>query len=546
MSSSVSIFDSTESLINSPESYTKNFHVSIITSSNELISCEFKMELVSGKIIIKSKEDDEYKIRFNLSDTISLLSEDDMESTQIHNKKMKIAQKYTDDILTRKKYAVINYYPKKNIKKCSCCQLLCLCYFCSVYQHKTQRVFQTIEMMLPLTAMKEIKNEIIKRNSNNTILLSSILTTKKKYIFFTNNEYTRSSSVNVINAVFSKADLDITNYDVSQIEDIINDLSIDECNGILFVDKNIIAHEVINAIMKRNDYNIFLNKIPIGAIPINNSSNGLFQTIAFESKEEVNGESAAFIIAKGQYKEIDIMQITGENKDNELLPENKDYEVVYSLVYLSMGNLGRIDAKLINGDSCCSSFAKKINYLCGAMSAKPCKAMITYTRYHEEKEQSINPEKTAVSYNVSASNSEISANISGLTMRSFKQKIIDENISYLLCSNLPYISQNMHSAPKTSSNSGFCDLIVMKSARAGVFDIKKQIAETQYTGDYFFENGKLNRGLKVNYISSSEWSITVKGNENALFYIDGKEYRYNKIGVKVLPMKVKIFCINNY
>ena len=108
MSSSVSIFDSTESLINSPESYTKNFHVSIITSSNELISCEFKMELVSGKIIIKSKEDDEYKIRFNLSDTISLLSEDDMESTQIHNKKMKIAQKYTDDILTRKKYAVIN------------------------------------------------------------------------------------------------------------------------------------------------------------------------------------------------------------------------------------------------------------------------------------------------------------------------------------------------------------------------------------------------------------------------------------------------------
>ena len=104
----------------------------------------------------------------------------------------------------------------------------------------------------------------------------------------------------------------------------------------------------------------------------------------------------------------------------------------------------------------------------------------------------------------------------------------------------------MHSAPKTSSNSGFCDLIVMKSARAGVFDIKKQIAETQYTGNYFFENGKLNRGLKVNYISSSEWSITVKGNENALFYIDGKEYRYNKIGVKVLPMKVKIFCINNY
>ena len=337
MSSSVSIFDSTESLINSPESYTKNYPVSIITTSQELISCDFKMELVSGKIIIKSKDDDNYKIRFNLSDTISLLSEDDMESTQIHNKKMKIAQKYNDDIFNRKKYAVINYYPKKHLKKCSCCKLLFLCCYCSIYNHKTERVFQSIEMMLPLSAMKEIKSEIIKRNSNNTLLLSSVLTTKKRYIFFNNNQYTRSSSVNVINKVFTKAELEITNYDVSQIDDIIKDLSIDECNGILFIDKNIIAHEIINAIMKRNDSNIFLDKIPLGAIPINSVSNGLFQTIAFESKEEANGESAAFIIAKGQYKEIDLMQITGENKDNELLPDNKDYEVVYSLVYLSLG-----------------------------------------------------------------------------------------------------------------------------------------------------------------------------------------------------------------
>ena len=54
---SSSIFETTEFLVESPESYTKKHYVQIITPSLELKTCDFIMELVTGKIIIQTKKE---------------------------------------------------------------------------------------------------------------------------------------------------------------------------------------------------------------------------------------------------------------------------------------------------------------------------------------------------------------------------------------------------------------------------------------------------------------------------------------------------------
>jgi diacylglycerol kinase family enzyme len=91
-----------------------------------------------------------------------------------------------------------------------------------------------------------------------------------------------------------------------------------------------VLHEVINALYHRNDDSI--NHTVLGIIP-GGSSNGFAKCICDDSKENFSPEVCSYIIAKGQYKNVDIMEIEMKSRDKK----------VYASLNITYGLISDID-----------------------------------------------------------------------------------------------------------------------------------------------------------------------------------------------------------
>lgn len=107
-------------------------------------------------------------------------------------------------------------------------------------------------------------------------------------------------------------------------------LNIKEYNGILCCSGDGIIHEVVNALYHRNDDS--LEHSILGVIP-GGSSNGFAKCICDESKEDFTPEICSYIIAKGQYKKIDILEIESKNSEKK----------IYSFLNITYGLISDID-----------------------------------------------------------------------------------------------------------------------------------------------------------------------------------------------------------
>ena len=103
-----------------------------------------------------------------------------------------------------------------------------------------------------------------------------------------------------------------------------------EYSGILCCSGDGIVHEVVNALYHRNDDSI--SHTILGVIP-GGSSNGLAKTLCEESKERFSPEVCAYLISKGQYKSIDILEIESKTNDKK----------IYSFLGIAYGLIADID-----------------------------------------------------------------------------------------------------------------------------------------------------------------------------------------------------------
>ncbi len=85
-------------------------------------------------------------------------------------------------------------------------------------------------------------------------------------------------------------------------------LDITQIDGLIICGGDGTAHSAINALMARTDWSKAL-KIPLGILP-SGTDNGLCKTILSLSGESFDLTSAAFLIAKGQVRSLDIFKIT--------------------------------------------------------------------------------------------------------------------------------------------------------------------------------------------------------------------------------------------
>lgn len=117
----------------------------------------------------------------------------------------------------------------------------------------------------------------------------------------------------------------ILNADLSTVKIIINIGS-----GIISLSGDGITHEVVNALMHRNDE--FYKHIPIGVIP-GGSGNGISATVCSLSNLQLDIHNCAYIIMKGQTIKMDLFEF-------ELLNEPKS---VYSFHSFTYGLIADVD-----------------------------------------------------------------------------------------------------------------------------------------------------------------------------------------------------------
>jgi sphingosine kinase len=97
----------------------------------------------------------------------------------------------------------------------------------------------------------------------------------------------------------------ITNA-AGQIKEILQTLDISDLDGIVSIGGDGTIYEVINGLMARKDWEKAIS-LPIGIIP-GGTGNGLCKTVLELSGEPYDPLSAAFLIAKGQYRALDVIE----------------------------------------------------------------------------------------------------------------------------------------------------------------------------------------------------------------------------------------------
>jgi sphingosine kinase len=103
-------------------------------------------------------------------------------------------------------------------------------------------------------------------------------------------------------------------------------------NGIICCSGDGIVHEVINAIFHREDKDEFIEYTPVGVIP-GGTANGFAKSICEASDEVCNPENCTYIICKGYFKKVDILEI-------ETISSEKK---IYSFLSVAWGIIADID-----------------------------------------------------------------------------------------------------------------------------------------------------------------------------------------------------------
>ena len=137
--------------------------------------------------------------------------------------------------------------------------------------------------------------------------------------------------VKIIKVDYAGVEIEVflTRYHKHAYEHVLR-LNTKEYNGIICCSGDGIIHEVINALYHKNDGSI--EHTIIGVIP-GGSSNGFSKCICDESIEKFTPETCAYIIAKGQYKKIDIMEIETKSSNKK----------IYAFLNLTYGLISDVD-----------------------------------------------------------------------------------------------------------------------------------------------------------------------------------------------------------
>ena len=324
--------------------------------------------------------------------------------------------------------------------------------------------------------------------------------------------------------------------------DYVQNLKINEYDGIIVCSGDGIMHEIINSIFNRNDKDIFINNIILGVI-INNiilgvipggSANALCKVISNYNDDNNDLENFIYYILKGNSKYIDIQEY-------ELLTEQNVSKKIYSFLSLTWGIIADIDLE----SECLRCLGGEARFtIMGVIRWLWLREI--YGNLMILKEDSNVNINDIPSIKENLSDEFISNNM----------EVFNDKFNLFLANNTKFISENNYTNPLSELDDGKNDILFLKNSDSGKFLLFKELVYYLDDGDMLFSdkdkkefvNGihykkcKFFRLIpKINLTQNNDVNVSVLNNFTFSYSIDGEKYPICPIQCKTLNRVIRIF-----
>lgn len=191
---------------------------------------------------------------------------------------------------------------------------------------------------------------------------------------------------------------------------------------------------MINAIFTRKDAKQFLKSTAIGVVP-GGSANGYAKTICEASQEAFNEQNCAYIIAKGETRLFDVLEIESASQVNK----------IYSFLSLTYGLIADIDLE-----------SEKLRSLGSARFTVYGMYLLLFRRNYYASLYYADETVIDKDFKFPSLSEE-------LNLKYFKREA--KNFAYFYACCVPWVADYINVAPKSLPDDGACDLIVIKKYR---------------------------------------------------------------------------------
>lgn len=508
------------------------FHLEYLNSKNKqivpiiIIFQKNELNIYQNDLIILSK---------NYNDIISIKFEEDILNDDIIN--LKKNNKIKEEILENKIFFQLNLISLNKKVNNSCLNCFCCC--CKSNNIVKERKFLTFNFLIN----KNLKYQLYEKFSYYlpTSFLKEIISNnrKMKLLIFVNPASGTGQAINTYNKALpylNKGNVTtrvvFTEYK-NHAYDYVQNLKINEYDGIIVCSGDGIMHEIINSIFNRNDKDIFINNIILGVIP-GGSANALCKVISNYNDDNNDLENFIYYILKGNSKYIDIQEY-------ELLTEQNVSKKIYSFLSLTWGIIADIDLE----SECLRCLGGEARFtIMGAIRWLWLREI--YGNLMILKEDSNVNVNDIPSIKENLSDEFISNNM----------EVFNDKFNLFLANNTKFISENNYTNPLSELDDGKNDILFLKNSDSGKFLLFKELVYYLDDGDMLFSdkdkkefiNGihykkcKFFRLIpKINLTQNNDVNVSVLNNFTFSYSIDGEKYPICPIQCKTLNRVIRIF-----
>ena len=508
------------------------FNLEYLNSKNKqivpiiIIFQKNELNIYQNELIILSK---------NYNDIISIKFEEDILNDDIIN--LKKNNKIKEEILENKIFFQLNLISLNKKVNNSCLNCFCCC--CKSNNIVKERKFLTFNFLIN----KNLKYQLYEKFSYYlpTSFLKEIISNnrKMKLLIFVNPASGTGQAINTYNKALpylNKGNVTtrvvFTEYK-NHAYDYVQNLKINEYDGIIVCSGDGIMHEIINSIFNRNDKDIFINNIILGVIP-GGSANALCKVISNYNDDNNDLENFIYYILKGNSKYIDIQEY-------ELLTEQNVSKKIYSFLSLTWGIIADIDLE----SECLRCLGGEARFtIMGAIRWLWLREI--YGNLMILKEDSNVNVNDIPSIKENLSDEFISNNM----------EVFNDKFNLFLANNTKFISENNYTNPLSELDDGKNDILFLKNSDSGKFLLFKELVYYLDDGDMLFSdkdkkefiNGihykkcKFFRLIpKINLTQNNDVNVSVLNNFTFNYSIDGEKYPICPIQCKTLNRVIRIF-----
>ena len=297
-----------------------------------------------------------------------------------------------------------------------------------------------------------------------------------------------------VRPLFDKSNLEYTvttTYSAADTKNLVHNLNSD-IDGLVIVGGDGTIHDAIAGLMSRPDWKKAI-KIPLGIIP-GGTGNGLCKTLLESSKEAYDPLNAAFLIAKGKQRTLDLATV----KQN-----GKKY---YSFLSLAWGLVSDIDIE-----------SEKLKFL----------GSLRFNLYALMSIGLLRTYKGRFSF-IPCSDFELTQD---KTISQQGWQVIEDEFIFLWAMNIPWAAHDMNVTPHARLNDGAMDVLVMRKGTSRIELLKALLrcGRGQHLDLPHMEYYKV-RSFRLE-------PLTEKG----ILVVDGEPVDYSPVEMTVIP---HLACVN--